>query len=161
MKLSENGLKWMMRLYPPMFFQRIWVKRVFPGFRGIEVKINRSIFTTNLGNSIFGGTIFAASDPFYALLFGQILRTKGYKISVWLKSAQIQYLKPARTDSYFILEITEGMVQEALDAINASGKFVKAFPIDIKDKSGEIIATVQNEIYVRDLNFKSKNDAVG
>jgi len=142
-----------MRLYPPMLFQRIWVKRVHPGFKGIDVKINRSLFTNNLGNSIFGGTIFSATDPFYALLFGQLMERRGFHITVWLKSAQINYLKPARTSLYFTLTITDEMIAEAEEALHKKGKFIKAYTMDLYDKREECCATAINEIYIRNLDF--------
>jgi acyl-coenzyme A thioesterase PaaI-like protein len=153
MKISENSLKWLMRLYPPMFFQRIWVKKIDKDFRGIDVKINRSLFTTNLGSATFGGTIFSATDPFYALLIGQIMQHKGFKITVWLKSAEIQYLKPARTDMYYSIKIDDDMVKEVEQAITNEGKFVKTYPIEIFDTTGDLCVTAQNEVYIRNLNF--------
>src|ERR1700741_4788365 len=112
MKISENILKWGMRLYPPLLFQRIWVQRIYKNFRGADVKINKSLFTINFGKAIFGGTIFSAADPFYAMLFGQILMHKNHKVTIWLKSAHIQYIKPARTDLYYSITITEEMIRE-------------------------------------------------
>lgn len=153
MKISERGLKWLMCFYPPMFFQRIWVERVHPGFRGIDVKINRSLFTSNLGNSIFGGTIFSATDPFYALLFGQIMQRKGFKITVWLKSAQIQYIKPWRTDLFYTIRITDAMIADAEEALRNDGKFAKPYPIEIFNTHGELCATALNEVYIRNLEF--------
>jgi len=154
MKISENNLKWLMRLYPPMLFQRIWVKKVHKNFRGIDIKINRSLFTSNLGNSIFGGTIFSATDPFYALLFGQIMQHKGFKITVWLKSAQIQYIKPGRTDLFYTILISEEMVSEAELALQTEGKHIKAYPIEIYNAGNELCATALNEVYIRNLEFK-------
>jgi acyl-coenzyme A thioesterase PaaI-like protein len=156
MTISENSLKWLMCFYPPMFFQRIWVKKVHPGFRGIDVKINRSLFTSNLGNSIFGGTIFSATDPFYALLFGQIMQRKGFKITVWLKSAEIQYIKPGRTDLFYTITISDEMVAAAEKALHTEGKFIKMYPIEIFDKHGELCATALNEVYIRNLEFIKK-----
>ena len=153
MKISENSLKWLMRLYPPMFFQRIWVKKIDKDFRSIDVKINRSLFTTNLGSATFGGTIFAATDPFYALLIVQIMQHKGFKITVWLKSAEIQYLKPARTDMYYSIKIDDEMIKEVEQAITREGKFVKSYPIEIFDTTGDLCVTAQNEVYIRNLNF--------
>lgn len=153
MKISENSLKWLMRLYPPMFFQRIWVKKIDKDFRGIDVKINRSLFTTNLGSATFGGTIFAATDPFYALLIGQIMQHKGFKITVWLKSADIQYLKPARKDLHYTIKIDDEMIKEVEQAITNEGKFVKSYPIEIFDTTGDLCVTAQNEVYIRNLNF--------
>jgi acyl-coenzyme A thioesterase PaaI-like protein len=153
MKISENSLKWLMRLYPPMLFQRIWVKKIDKDFRGIDVKINRSLFTTNLGSATFGGTIFAATDPFYALLIGQIMQHKGFKITVWLKSAEIQYLKPARKDLHYTIKINDEMIKEVERAITNEGKFVKTYPIEIFDTKGDLCVTAQNEVYIRNLNF--------
>lgn len=153
MMVSENTLKWLMRLYPPMLFQRIWVKKIHKGFTGLDIKINRSLFTTNLGNSIFGGTIFTATDPFYALLFGQLMQRRGFKITVWLKSAQIQYIKPARSDLHYTIRISEAMIEEAATILRTEGKFIKAYPIEIIDRNGELCAQASNEIYIRNLEF--------
>lgn len=152
MIVSEKTLKWGLCLYPPLLFQRIWVRRFHPGFRGVDVRINKSLFNKNYNGSIFGGTIFSATDPFYALLFDQLLQREGFKIRVWLKSASIQYLKPGRTALYFTVFITDEMLNDAIEALNTTGKFVKAYPMEIKNKHGEVCATVTNEVYIRNLH---------
>lgn len=151
MKVSENTLKWGMRLYPPLLLQRIWVKKIDKGFRGAEVKINRSLVTLNFGKAIFGGTIYTAADPFYAMLFGQVLKHKGYHISIWLKSAGIQFLKPARTDLHYRIAITDDMVADAEAELNSKGVFVKTYPIEIYTTEGILCALAKNEIYIRNL----------
>lgn len=153
MKLTEFTLKWLMNLYPPLLIQRIWVKKVHKGFRGMDVKINRALITSNVGNSTFGGTLFSATDPFYAMLFGQIMHHKGVNVTVWLKSAQIQYLKPAYQDLFYTIIITDEMVSEAEQAIKTEGKFVKEFPIELFNKAGDLCVIAQNEVYIRDLDF--------
>lgn len=152
MIVSESTLKWGLRFYPPLLFQRIWVKKFHQGFRGADVKIYKSLFNKNYNGSIFGGTIYAATDPFYALLFDQLLQRQGFKIRVWLKSASIQYLKPGRSALYFTILITDEMLNDAIEALNTSGKFVKAYPMEIKNRDGEVCATVMNEVYVRNLH---------
>ncbi|WP_276091542.1 DUF4442 domain-containing protein [Pedobacter sp. JY14-1] len=153
MVVSEKTLKWILCLYPPLFFQRIWVTRFHKGFRGVDVKIIRSIFNRNYNGSIFGGSIYAATDPFYAILFDQLLQRKGYKTRVWLKSASIQYLKPGRGNLYFTIQITDEMIADAVAALNdGHGKFVKAYPMEITNFSGQVCATVINEVYIRNLH---------
>jgi hypothetical protein len=159
MQISENTLKWAMRFYPPLFFQRIWVKKFHKDFKGVEVKISKSLLNSNYNNSIFGGTIFSASDPFYALLFDQALVRRGFKIRVWLKSAQISYLKPGRSNLYFKIILTEEDILEAEAALQTVGKFVKAFPMEIKGANGEICASVVNEVYVRNL-YRGEEETV-
>ncbi|MDY0907342.1 DUF4442 domain-containing protein [Pedobacter sp. CFBP9032] len=152
MTISQNALKWVMRLYPPLLFQRIWVQRFEGEFKSCTVKINKSFLNKNYNGSIFGGTIYAATDPFYALLFDQLMQRKGFKVRVWLKSASIQYLKPGRSNLYFTISLTDEMIDEAEIALRTVGRFVKAYPMELTNKSGEICATVMNEVYIRNLH---------
>ena len=152
MIVSEKTLKWALSLYPPLFFQRIWVKKFHKGFRGVDVKINKSLLNNNYNGSIFGGTIYAATDPFYAILFDQLLQREGFKVRVWLKSASIQYLKPGRSTLFFTILITDEMLNEAIEALNTTGKFIRAYPMEITNKQGEVCATVMNEVYVRNMH---------
>lgn len=149
MIVSEKTLKWAMCLYPPLLFQRIWVKKFHLGFLGVDVKVSNSFLNRNYNGSIFGGTIYAATDPFYAILFDQLMQRRGFKVRVWLKSAAIHYLKPGLTNLYFTLKITEEMIAEAEKSLNETGKFVKSYPMELFDKQGELCATVNNEVYLR------------
>ncbi len=145
-----------MRFYPPLFFQRIWVQKFGKGFTSAKVKINKSFLNKNYNDSIFGGTIFAGADPFYALLFDQVLQRRGFKVRVWLKSARIQYIKPGRTNLYFNIRISEEEIAEAEHILNTVGKFVKEFPIEMYDKNGELCVSIINEVYVRNLHAGEK-----
>jgi hypothetical protein len=125
----------------------------------VHVKIFKSFLNINYNSSIFGGTIFSASDPFYALLFDQILQRRGFSCRVWLKSAEIRYLKPGRADLYFNIYLSEEDILEAETALRTVGKFVKAYPIDILNSQGEICASVINEVYIRNL-FKGEEHTI-
>ena len=148
-----------MRLYPPLLFQRIWVRSFEPGFSGVDVVIVKSFMNKNYNKSIFGGTIFTATDPFYAILFDQVLQRKGLKCRVWLKSAQISYLKPGRTNLSFRIQLSETEIKEAEEILHTQGKYVKSFPVDLYDTTGMLCATVQNEVYIRNLH-KGEADIV-
>jgi len=153
MVVSENILKWALRFYPPLFLQRIWIIKFDKGFRGVRVKITKSLLNKNYNNSIFGGTIFSAADPFYPVLFHQVFIHKGYKVIAWSKSSEIQYIKPGLTNLYFKISLSEQEINDAETVLNTTGKYIKTHPIDIYDNHGEICVTVKNEIYVRNLNY--------
>ncbi len=159
MVVSENMLKWALRFYPPLFFQRIWVIKFDKGFTGVQVKISKSFLNINYNRTIFGGTIFSASDPFFALLFDQILQRRGFKCRVWLKSAEIRYLKPGATDLFFAISLSEEQIMEAETALGTEGKFVKAYPMNIFNTEGVLCATVINEVYIRNL-FKGEEQTI-
>jgi len=160
MLVSENVLKWVLRFYPPLLFQRIWVIRFGKNFRSVRVKVNKSLVNNNYNDSIFGGTIFAAADPFYPLLFHQILIHKGYQVRVWLKSAEINYLKPGRTDLFFDINIAEEDIEEIEQILNTNGKHVKAYPIEMYNKQGELCVSVWSEVYIRNLNLTETHNTV-
>jgi len=153
MTVSENGLKWLLRFYPPLLLQRIWTVSFKKDFRGVKVKIFKSLLNSNYNRSIFGGTVFAAADPFYPVLFHQVFSHKGYKVIAWSKSSEIQYLKPGMSNLSFEINIPETEIIEAEETLNTVGKYVKAHTIDIYDESGEVCVTVKNEIYLRNLSF--------
>lgn len=153
MRVSENLLKWAIRLYPPLLFQRIWVKRFHKGFRGVDVKLAHSLINRNYNGSIFGGSIFSATDPFYAILFDQILQREGFKTLVWLKSAEISYIKPARRNLYFSIVINDEEIARACEKLAAEGKYIETFTFELCDKSGLTHARVKNEVYIRNQSF--------
>ena len=130
------------------------MRRFYKGFTGVEVKVNRSWLNRNHNGTIFGGTIFAATDPFYALLFDQRLRRKGFKTVVWLKSATIEYIKPGRTALFFRIEIDDNDVDDVELTLAEHGKAVRTYPITIIDRSGETCAVMHNEVYIRDVRYK-------
>lgn len=142
-----------MRFYPPLLFQRIWVKRFHPEFKGIDVVIYKSIFNRNYNASIFGGTIYAAVDPFYPILLDQILKRKGFKTLVWLKSGSMKYIKPARSHLNFSIQLSEGEIKHAEEMIVSEGKFVGSYHVTVYDQQLEPCAWFESEVYVRDLNF--------
>lgn len=148
-----------MRFYPPLFFQRIWVIKFDKGFTGVHVKISKSFLNVNYNRTIFGGTIFSASDPFFALLFDQILQRRGLKCRVWLRSAEIRYLKPGATNLYFTISLSDEQIKEAETILITEGKFVKAYPMNIFSSEGLLCATVINEVYIRNL-YKGEEQTI-
>ena len=153
MFVSAFWLKWGLRIYPPLFFQRIWVISLGKDFKSARVKINKSLLNINYNKAIFGGTIFSATDPFYPVMVHQVFVKKGYNVVVWSKSSQILFVKPGDANLYFNEELREEQITEMENIINSAGKHTYFFDIDICNKAGEVCATVSNEVYIRNLNF--------
>ncbi|HEY0056662.1 MAG TPA: DUF4442 domain-containing protein [Pedobacter sp.] len=151
MLVSARGLKWAMRCYPPFLFQGIWTQKFEKDFSSARVKIIKNIFNKNYNHSIFGGTIFSAADPFYIILFHQILTRKGYRVKLWLKHSTIDFLKPGICNLYFNVNLSPEDIEEVVGKLQSHGKFIKTFRVEITNKDGGIYAVVHNEIYIKNI----------
>lgn len=154
MKFSPRTMKWLLRFYPPFFFQRIWVKNIHKNYMGADVVVSKSLLNINSNKTIFGGTIFSAVDPIYPILVDSYLRHQGFKKTVvWLKSAHIDYIKPGAKNLTYSVRLDQSIMDEAVDTVKNHGKIVKSFRTEIFDTDGTLCAVTDNEIYIRDLTF--------
>lgn len=161
MHWTPKSLKWLLRFYPPLFFQRIWVNKIYDDFTGIDITIRRSLININYNKSIFGGTIYAATDPFYTVLIHQALKQQGFtKTIAWLKSGSISYKKPGMTDLKYSIRISSEEMRLFATTLANEGRLIQEFTIEIFDKNQELCAVATNEIYIRDLTFNYINTSV-
>jgi acyl-coenzyme A thioesterase PaaI-like protein len=145
---SPRQLRWLMLAYPPLLFQRIQVLEIDPGFRRAQVRVRRSILSRNLQGSTFGGTIYAAVDPFHALLLWQVCAHQGIRVQAWMKEAVITFLRPA--ESHLTIEFTldDRTVDDALRAVRESGRFAQIFEVQALDEQGSVCASVRTDIRI-------------
>lgn len=157
MKLSKRKLKWMLNLFPPLLFNRIAIQRISDDYKEMDVVIRHSILNRNLQKTIFGGTIFSAGDPYHAMMYWQIFSQKNYKIEAWLKSAEINYLKPAASDLKLEFRLTDEDILEAETALEKHQRFEKWHGIEAIDKAGNVCAAIRLLVYLR--TFKGEHKA--
>ncbi len=137
-QLSPRQLKWLMRLYPPLFFQGIKVLKIHDDFRGALIKVSKNLLNTNLQGSIFGGTLACAADPWYGVLFWQILKRHNIHAQVWVRVAELDFIKAATSSLYTQCIIPEEDVQQALQCLKQGEKFKKFYTMQFKDQSDEL-----------------------
>jgi len=147
--LSERKGWWILNFFPPLFFSRIRVVRIEPGFRGCTVRVARSLLTRNLHGTTFGGTIFSAADPYYAVMYWQVLARLGYRVQAWLRRASIEYHRPAATALTLEFRLSDDEIAAAVAALDGQGRFRKRHVIEALDRDGRVCATVETEVYLR------------
>ena len=146
---SERWFRLVLNFYPPFLFGRTRVLSVGRDFRSCTVRVRPSFLTRNLQGSIFGGTIFSAADPFHALLYWQVFAHRGLRVQAWLKSARIEYRRPASSDLTFVFELSEDDVDQAQIALDHDGRFAKVFKTEAIDRGGQVCAEIHTEVYLR------------
>lgn len=142
-------LTWALRLYPPLFFQRIWVKKIAPDFQSLEVRIAKSIWNRNYNASIFGGTIYSGADPFYCVLYSRALAKAHISVVAWVKSASIDYIKPGRNALNLQFNLSSEDLTAAKISLRTTGKFVRSHAISILDAQKKCCASVKMVVYLK------------
>lgn len=154
MKLNPRTAKWLMNLYPPLLFNRIVLKKISKNFREAEIVIKKSILNRNLQGTIFGGTLYAAADPYPAIMYWQIMHQQGIKTEAWLKKAEVEYHKPADSDVRLNYKISEKEIADAMEVLFKDGKFSSWHHVDGIDKDGEACISIKSLIVIK---MKLKN----
>ena len=149
-------IKYILNIYPPLLFNRIALKEISEDFMQMRVVVRKSLFNINFHKTIFGGSIFSACDPYFPTMYYHIFAKKGRKLIVWLKSAKIQYLKPADSNLKLYFKISKENIKIAEDTLNKKGKIEIWHTVEAINKMGIICAKANMQIYLRDDKKKEK-----
>ena len=153
--LRRKILQFVLNIFPPLFFNRIILKKVSEDYTYMKVKIKRSVFNINFHKTIFGGSIFSAFDPYYPTMYYNIFYQKNRKLEIWLKSAKIKYKKPATTNLILEFKINKKDIISAEQALNQKGKFEIWHSVKAINKIGIVCAEAEMLIFLRDNKIKN------
>jgi len=133
-------------LYPPYLGMGVRVRDYSEDFTRFEVELRARWYNRNLFGTHFGGSLYAMSDPFFVFI---VTANFGRDYIVWDKSACIDFLKPGRGTILGVFEIAKAELDEIREEVDRLGKNTYHFEADLVDESGEAVARVTKEIYVR------------
>ncbi len=146
---SHVGMRRMLNIWPPFLFSGISVREISKDFRYTKVRLKKKALTSNYVGTLFGGSLFAMTDPFFMLM---ILKNLGLNYIVWDKRSEIEYVAPGKSTVYAEFEVKEEDLEEIKREVAAAGKYLKWFEVEIKTSDGTVVAIVKKQIYVRKQN---------
>ncbi|TYL36023.1 DUF4442 domain-containing protein [Natronococcus pandeyae] len=123
------------------------VTYISPDWQEVRVKLPLNWRTRNYVGTTFGGSMYAAVDPFYMMM---LLNTLGDEYVVWDKEAEIRFKRPGKETLYATFTLTD----EEIDAIEAelatdgTDAVDRHYTVDLVDADGTVHATVRNTVYV-------------
>lgn len=150
MQTPKFIVKFVLNIFPPLLFNRIVLKHISDDFSEMQVVLKKALFNINFHKTIFGGSIFSACDPYFPTMYYHIFANKDRKLIVWLKAAEIKYLKPANSSLKLNFKITEENIQMAERNLNDTGKFEIWHTVEAINKEGIVCAKASIQIYLRD-----------
>ncbi len=142
---------------------RSWIDRLrfnlYPAFRGTGAKViyiaedRRTIRialplnwrTRNIFGTLFGGAMYAATDPLYAILI-KVGLGPGY--IVWDKAGTIRYRKPGRSTLYAECSVSEGELADLRQRLEVEASVDLDYEIPLTDAGGVVHAVVMKTIFV-------------
>ena len=116
----------------------------------VHLRLRLNMWTYNYVGTIFGGSMFSASDPFYMIM---LLRVLGPTYVVWDKSASIRFKRPGKTTLYTKFEISNEDLASIKLAVAQQGEITHNFIVEWKDKTGVVHAEITRHCYIASKEF--------
>lgn len=116
----------------------------------IEIKIPLSYKNKNYVGTIFGGSLFSATDPIYMV---QLIQLLGRDYVVWDKSSIVKFKRPANSNAYAVFEFTEDEVTELKKQIKDQNEVDLVKMVHLTSKDGKVFCEVEKTIYVADKEY--------
>lgn len=146
----ETPLKLPMRLrlnlYAPFLGAGIRVKRLAPGWKEVDVEMKLRWWNANYVGTHYGGSLYSMTDPFFMVM---LIENLGKDYIVWDKSATIRFKKPGRGTVSASFRLTDQQIDEIKQALTTEKKIERVFTVEVKDKSGTVIAEVEKLLHIR------------
>lgn len=121
-----------------------------PDLHIVKVQIPLSYKNRNYVGSIFGGSLFSATDPIYMIQLIQIL---GDEYVVWDKAATIKYKRPAKQAAYATFEFISEEITKLKNDVAEQGEIDLVKEVNITSKDEVVFAEVIKTIYVSSKAF--------
>jgi acyl-coenzyme A thioesterase PaaI-like protein len=155
---SPSLLRRFLNLWPPYRFAGIRVLDISDDFRRATVELRLRPLTRNYVGTQFGGSMFSMTDPFWMLL---TLHRLGEEYVVWDRAAEIEFIRPGRTDVRAVFEIDEETIEEIRAAADSGERVLRWMETDIVDQEGAVVARVRKQLYIRRKDPKPAQGASG
>ncbi len=133
-------------LWPPFVGAGVRVTRVSADFREIDVSLKLGLLNRNYFGTQFGGSMFAMTDPFFALM---MLQNLGPGYVVWDKAGAIRYRRPGRGDVFARFRLPAAAIARARRATAAGARHEPTFHVSVVDRDNEIVAEVEKTLFIR------------
>ena len=156
--LKHDGESWYtrafrlgMNLYPMYWGTGGTIEYIAADWREVRLSLGLNPFTYNYVGTIFGGSLFSASDPFLMVMLYQVLGKEQYV--VWDKSARIRFRRPGKHRLRMRLLIDDALVARIRNTVAREQKWTDWLTVQWLDRTGEVVAELERELYVADKSW--------
>jgi hypothetical protein len=143
--LRTRLFRWSFNLWPCYRGTGARVTFIASDWREVRVRLPLSWRTRNYVGTIFGGSLYAAVDPFYMIM---LMKNLGPGFVVWDKAASIRFRKPGRSVLNASFRIDESELAEIRQLLLDQPKVDRTYSILLVDASRVVHAEVEKTIHI-------------
>lgn len=132
------------------------VTRVTEDWTEVDIRLPLNWRTRNYVGTIFGGSIYSATDP-YAMVM--LIRQLGSDYVVWDKGARVAFKRPGTETLYAEFRIPKDLVADLRSQVDADNKLDWVYSLDLKDAQGKVCATIEKQIYIARKDWYQERQA--
>ncbi len=147
--LKTRLLRWVFNFFPAYRGTGARVTYIADDFREVRIRLPLSWRTRNYVGTIFGGSMYAAVDPFYMIM---LIRNLGDDYEVWDKAARIRFRRPGRDTLYARFTLSAAELDEIRREVAESGRTDRTYSVELTDEDGEVHASVEKTVHVRNAS---------
>lgn len=139
-----------MEWYPPFFLMRVKVLEITNNGRLLRLKLPLTLFSKNMGASMFGGYQAAVADPIAAIVCAKIF--PGNK--VWTRSQHIDFQHEGNSDLELRFEFSAEIEQQIKDDLDKKGRSTPTFEYGFYRKDGVRCSKIVNTVAIRPRGYQ-------
>ena len=147
---EKKFLEW----YPPFFFMRVKVLEISNNGRFVRLKLPLTIFSKNMGDSMFGGYQAAVADPIAAIVCAKIF--PGHE--VWTRSQHIDFQHEGNSDLELRFELNAEIEQQIKDDLAKKGRSTPKFEYGFYRKDGVRCSKIVNTVAIRPRGYQLRRE---
>ncbi|WP_243754678.1 DUF4442 domain-containing protein [Flavobacterium jejuense] len=122
----------------------------------VKVKIPLSYRNKNYVGSMFGGSLFSATDPIYMIQLMQIL---GKEYVVWDKSTKIRFKRPAYNNAHVTFEFNKGEITEIIEKVKQEKEVDWVKNLKITNGKEVVFTELNKTIYISTKEYYKEKRA--
>ncbi|HEX5802135.1 MAG TPA: DUF4442 domain-containing protein [Azospira sp.] len=139
--LLRHGLNW----FPAYRATGARIVHISRDMKRIVVRLPLRRATRNGAGTLFGGSLYSATDPIFALLLAVHL---GPDYIVWDKAAAIRYRKPGREALTAEFVVSDSEIAAVRAEVARNGACDRSFTTAFVDRHGTVHTEIDKTVYV-------------
>ncbi len=101
--------------------------------------------TRNGAGTLYGGSLYSATDPIFAMLLAMNL---GRDYVVWDKAANIRYRRPGRGALLASFTISDEEIASVRETVAREGQCDRTFCVEFRDGQGIVHVEIEKTVYI-------------